>query len=93
MLKEALDDFMLKILIGCAVFQLIIELSTATAETIGHAWIEGFAILLAVAVVSLVGAGSDYKKEGQFLKQQQLAERQKIVSISPSNSRFFLKLK
>ena len=44
-------------------------MSTATPENIGHAWIEGFAILLAVAVVSLVGAGSDYKKEGQFLKQ------------------------
>lgn len=64
MLKEALDDFMLKILIGCAIFQLIIEMSTASAEDLGHAWIEGFAILLAVAVVSLVGAGSDFKKEG-----------------------------
>ena len=69
MLKEALDDFMLKILIGCAIFQLIIEMSTAKKEDLGHAWIEGFAILLAVAVVSLVGAGSDFKKEGQFLKQ------------------------
>ena len=69
MLLEALDDFMLKILIGCAIFQLVIELSTATEEELSHAWIEGFAILLAVAVVSLVGATSDYKKEGQFLKQ------------------------
>lgn len=68
MLLEALDDFMLKILIGCAIFQLIIEMSTASPEDLSHAWIEGFAILLAVAVVSLVGAGSDYKKEGQFLK-------------------------
>lgn len=81
MLKAALDDFMLKILIGCAIFQLVIELSTASAEDLGHAWIEGFAILLAVAVVSLVGAGSDYKKEGQFLKQQELAERAKNVTM------------
>ena len=80
MLKDALDDFMLKILIGCAVFQLVIEMSTAKAEDLSHAWIEGFAILLAVAVVSLVSAGSDYKKEGQFLKQQQIAEDAKIVS-------------
>lgn len=64
MLLEALDDFMLKILIGCAIFQLVIEMSTASKEELAHAWIEGFAILLAVAVVSLVGAGSDYKKEG-----------------------------
>lgn len=81
MLKEALDDFMLKILIGCAVFQLIIEMSTAEPEDLGHAWIEGFAILLAVAVVSLVGAGSDFKKEGQFLKQQLIAEATKIVTL------------
>lgn len=64
LLLEALDDFMLKILIGCAIFQLVIEMSTAKKEDLAHAWIEGFAILLAVAVVSLVGAGSDYKKEG-----------------------------
>lgn len=44
-------------------------MSTAEPEDRGHAWIESFAILLAVAVVSLVTAGSDYKKEGQFLKQ------------------------
>lgn len=75
MLIAALDDFMLKILIGCAVFQLIIEMSTAEPEELSHKWIEGFAILLAVAVVSLVGAGSDYKKEGQFLKQQSIAEQ------------------
>lgn len=81
LLLEALDDFMLKILIGCAIFQLIIEMSTATKEELAHAWIEGFAILLAVAVVSLVGAGSDYKKEGQFLKQQQIAEDAKIVTM------------
>lgn len=67
MLKAALDDFMLKILIGCAVFQLIIEITMAATthpEHLATAWIEGFAILLAVAVVSLVGAGSDFKKEG-----------------------------
>ena len=55
---------MLKILIGCAIFQLIIEMSSADEDELSHAWIEGFAILLAVAVVSLVTAGSDFKKEG-----------------------------
>lgn len=84
MLLEALDDFMLKILIGCAIFQLIIEMSTAEPEDLSHAWIEGFAILLAVAVVSLVGAGSDFKKEGQFLKQQLIAEATKNVSYFKS---------
>jgi len=49
-------------------------------EHLATAWIEGFAILVAVAVVSLVTAGSDYKKEGQFLKQQAIAEVGKVVS-------------
>ena len=89
MLKEALDDFMLKILIGCAILQFAIEMGTAKPEDRGHAWIESFAILLAVAVVSLVGAGSDYKKEGQFLKQQLIAEASKLVSIKLTNNQNF----
>lgn len=72
---------MLKILIGCAIFQLIIEMSSADEDELSHAWIEGFAILLAVAVVSLVTAGSDFKKEGQFLKQQEIAELSKKVTF------------
>lgn len=85
LVKEVLADPMLKLLIGCAFFQLLIELSTASEEDLGHAWIEGFAILLAVAIVSLVGAGSDYQKEGQFMKQQAIAEEQKIVSNSSTS--------
>jgi hypothetical protein len=56
-------------------------MSFADEHERSHAWIEGFAILLAVAVVSLVSAGSDYKKEGQFLKQQLIAEQAKIVTL------------
>lgn len=44
------------------------------------AWFEGAAILLAVAVVSLVGAGSDYKKEIQFVKNAQISEKDNTVS-------------
>lgn len=80
LLLGALDDFMLKILIVCAIFSIVVDTSFATAETIGHAWVDGTAILFAVAVVSGVTAWSDYKKEGQFLKQQQLEEGSKIVS-------------
>jgi hypothetical protein len=66
-LLGALDDLMLKILIVCAIFSIVVDTSFATAETIGHAWIDGTAILFAVAIVSGVSAWSDYKKEGQFL--------------------------
>jgi magnesium-transporting ATPase (P-type) len=77
----ALDDFMLKILIVCAIFSIVVDTSFATEETIGHAWVDGTAILFAVAVVSGVTAWSDYKKEGQFLKQQLLEEGSKISKI------------
>jgi Ca2+ transporting ATPase len=81
LLLAALDDFMLKILIVCAFFSIGVDMGFATPEERGHAWIEGFAILVAVAVVSLVGAGSDYKKEGQFLKQHNLEEMSKTVHV------------
>ena len=80
LLLGALDDFMLKILIVCAFFSIGVDVGLAEPEERGHAWIEGFAILVAVAVVSMVGAWSDYQKEGQFLKQQQLEENSKVVS-------------
>lgn len=80
MLLAALDDFMLKILMICAVFSMIVDVLLADPHERSHAWVEGFAILVAVAVVSNVSAWSDYKKEGQFLKQQQLEENSKIVS-------------
>ena len=82
LLLMALDDFMLKILIVCAIFSIVVDMSFATPEERGHAWVEGTAILIAVAVVSLVSAWSDYKKEGQFLEQQRLEENAKVVSFT-----------
>lgn len=82
MVLAALDDFMLKLLIVCAIFSIIVEIGFNINDPakLATAWIEGFAILVAVAVVSLVSAWSDYKKEGQFLEQQKLEELSKNVS-------------
>ena len=55
---------MLKLLIVCAIIVIPIEVGLAKEEERKVAWVEGFAILIAVAVCSLVGAGSDYAKEG-----------------------------
>lgn len=79
LLLAALDDFMLKILIVCAIFSIVVEMSFASPEERGSAWIEGTAILLAVALVSGVTAWSDYKKEGQFLKTLLLEEKTRTV--------------
>lgn len=62
----ALDDFILKILIAAAAVSMIIELSTADSHELQYAWTEGFAILVAVMVCSLVAAVNDYQKEKQF---------------------------
>jgi len=61
----ALDDFMLKLLLVCATVIIPVEVGFAhDAAERKTAWIEGFVIYVAVAVVSLVSAGSDYSKEG-----------------------------
>jgi magnesium-transporting ATPase (P-type) len=65
MVKTALDDLMLKVLIVCAFFSIFVDMGFAWGdpEKMKTAWIEGFAILTAVAVVSLFSAWSDNNKE------------------------------
>ena len=81
LLYQALDDFMLKLLIVCAIIQIVIDMSFADPHELAHFWIEGLGIIVAVAIVSLVTAWSDYSKEDKFLKQQSLAESTKTVSL------------
>jgi len=45
------------------------------------AWIEGFAILVAVAVCSVVAAVNDLQKEKQFRKLKEAAGAKKQVSF------------
>lgn len=59
----AMDDFMLKILLVAAVVSIVIDMSLADADHRKLAWIEGFAILMAVFVVSSVGAYNDWAKD------------------------------
>ena len=44
------------------------------------AWIEGFVILVAVAIVGLVTATNDYSKERQFRKIKGVADERKMVT-------------
>ena len=66
MLKEALSDQTLIILIICAIISLILEFLFAPPEERSTAWIDGTAILMAVAIVSLVQAYNNQKQEIQF---------------------------
>ncbi len=57
----ALDDFMLKLLLVCAVISIAFGMGFAhdNAER-KHAWIEGGAIFIAVLFVASVGSYNDY---------------------------------
>lgn len=66
MLKEALMDETLLILIACAILSLVLEMIFSPPSERSTAWIDGASILLAVAIVSLVQASSNRKQELQF---------------------------
>jgi P-type E1-E2 ATPase len=78
---EALDDFILKILILSACVSIGLEVGLAKPEDRGTAWIEGFAILVAVAVCASVAAGNNYQKEKQFLELNSVADEKKRVTV------------
>lgn len=66
---NALEDFMLRLLLVCAVIAIAFDLGFAVDnEERKTAWIEGAAIFLAVFIVASVGSWNDYKKEEQFFK-------------------------
>lgn len=50
----------MKILMVAAVFSIIIEVATSDSDKRSTAWIEGFAILVAVFVCATVTAVNDY---------------------------------
>lgn len=50
----------MKILIAAAIFSIAIEVGTASSEKRSTAWIEGFAVLVAVFVCATVTAVNDY---------------------------------
>ena len=82
---DALKDFLLRILIvaGCA--SIIIDMIMNEHER-EIAWIEGFAILLAVAIIVIVTATNNLKKEKEFLKLNEEAESGKVITIIRNGS-------
>jgi magnesium-transporting ATPase (P-type) len=80
-MRDALDDFILKILIAASLISMIIEVSTAENDHRSTAWIEGFAVLIAVAICSLVTAINNYSKERQFQQLNNVADERKRVTV------------
>ena len=62
---EALDDLMIRILIVAALIQIILG-ATPLSEDPSKDWIDGFSIIIAVLVVTIVGSVTNYQKETKF---------------------------
>ena len=71
LIKGALDDFTVKILLASGVVSTILGVTVDTSDA---GWIEGVAILIAVAVVVAVTALNDFQKEQQFRQLSKVSE-------------------
>jgi hypothetical protein len=69
-----MEDFTLRILLVAAILSIVLEVSTASDEERSKAWIEGFAVLVAVFVCAFVTSINDYQKERQFMKLNSVAD-------------------
>jgi len=84
MLWVALDDFMLKLLIFCSCLSIAAETFLAYLNDPCHmatAWLDGFAIMLAVILVSGVGSTVDYRKEVRFVEKRNHSESVKRCTV------------
>lgn len=79
LLWGALNDFTLIILIVCAFVSMAINLTFHEDKSI--AWIEGAAILSAVAISSLIGAYNDWEKEKKFVELNEVALKGKKCQV------------
>ena len=77
---EALEDTILRILTVAAIISVIIGV-TIPGEDKSTAWIEGFAIIVAVIIVALVTAINDYQKEQQFRNLQNKIETEHKINV------------
>jgi len=80
---EAFGDLLLRVLFVAGIVSIIIEMSinASDKEKIKIAWIEGFAILIAVAVIIIVTATNNLLKDREFTKLNDEAESGKVITI------------
>jgi len=77
---NTLEDFILRILVIAGVASIIINM-VVEADHRTTAWIDGFAILVAVFLVVIVTVLNDMKKEREFQKLNEQAESTKKISV------------
>ena len=69
-----------------SVVSIAIEVGTADADHRSTAWIEGFAVLIAVGISATVTSVNDYQKERQFIKLNSVIDERKRVSVIRNGS-------
>lgn len=67
-----------------------VELGMADDDHRKTAWIDGFAIMVAVILSSSVQAANDYQKEKQFQSLNKIADSKKMVFFIFINCLYFL---
>lgn len=72
----------MRILIVASVLSIAIEVGTSDDDHRSTAWIEGFAVLVAVAISATVTSVNDYQKERQFIKLNSVIDERKRVSVT-----------
>lgn len=72
----------MRVLMVAAIASIVIEVATAKSDDKrSTAWIEGFAIFVAVIVCTNVAAFNDYSKEKQFRKLNDASDKDKMVTV------------
>lgn len=77
LLSATFEDFTIIVLVISGVLSIALELAFGDSE---HGWVEGAAILAAVAVVALVTAVNDFEKEKQFRDLSALSSESEVLS-------------
>jgi Ca2+-transporting ATPase len=86
----AYNDKVLILLSVAAVISLALGIYQAITTKNGEArvqWVEGVAIMVAIIIVVVVGAGNDYKKELQFVKLNKKKEDRYVKVVRSGKSR------
>ena len=87
-----LNDFVLKLLIGAAIISIVAKMvieqdqrDTGNKQMM-IAWVERFAILVAVALLSLVSASAEWKKELEVRRMSEHSDSKKQVKVIRSGT-------
>ena len=72
---ECFDDFILRVLIVAAIFQL----AAGLYESLSHGWMEGASIIMAIIIIVAVTSSQNYAKEKQF--QALVAKQDEATAI------------